>query len=648
MSLKTKTGHCSPPPLEQKVHDEVTVTEEQPEGKCVKKLTLRNGKVEVSAAVETTEIHGSYCNLTIRNSKGDVLLQEMGPGGALNNPPRHFQPIAGGDVKASTTFATPSNEHLYGMGLYQQDIMDLKGCELELAHRNSQASVPFVVSSAGYGFLWNNPAVGRAVFAKNHTSWHAESTRQLDYWVTVGDTPAQIESQYADATGHAPQMPEWGLGFWQCKLRYWNQQQVLDVAHEFKKRNIPLDLLVIDYFHWPKMGDYRFEEEFWPDPKAMFDELHKLGIKVMVSVWPQVSTQSENYEEMRGRNLLVRSERGVDLGNLVEEPNQLYDATNPETRAYVWEKCRKNYAELGADAFWLDEAEPEFNVYDFDNYRYHAGPVLQVGNIYPRDYNRGFYEGQIDMGRNGEIVNLTRCAWVGSQQYGALVWSGDIGSDFLYLRRQITAAIHMGMAGIPWFTTDMGGFVGGDIVSDSFKELLARWCQFSAFLPVMRLHGFRNKDGKVEKITAADGSHRCDSGVDNEPWSFGPEIEHVFRKFIGVREALRPYTRELFQQAHEDGQPIVRGLFYEFPDDEKAADVADEYLFGPDLLVAPVVQLGARCRAVYLPGDETTSWTSLTDGERYSGGQTVVVETPIDVVPVFARNGNGHDLAGLL
>lgn len=507
---------------------------------------LRNGDIVVQAKASCGLYSGSgyeepRCLLSFYKADGTPLIQEIPSGGSLNLRARWFKPITGGDYSIVASFTTPENEKLYGMGEYQQNILNLKGCTLELAHRNSQASIPFVVSSAGYGFLWNNPALGNVTFGKNRTEWRAESAKQIDYWITTGDTPSSIMKHYADATGHAPHMPEWGLGFWQCKLRYWNQRQLLDVAHGFKQRNIPLDLIVVDFFHWPHMGDFRFENEFWPDPKAMADELHSMGVKLMVSVWPQVALASENYVEMKSKNLLVRADKGEDVGMMFEGPSQFYDATNPKAREYVWEKCRTNYAELGVDAFWLDEAEPEYGTYDFDNYRYYAGPNQQVANIYPRDYNKGFYEGQQTIGRDGDIVNLTRCAWAGSQRYGSLVWSGDVGSTFADLRAQITCAIHMGMAGIPWFTTDMGGFHDGIIDSDDFKELLARWCAFSCFLPVMRNHGDRSlhtTTGK-ETITNSAGDHRSPSGADNEPWSYGPETEQIFRKFIAIREKMR-------------------------------------------------------------------------------------------------------------
>lgn len=616
---------------------------------------LVNGGITVKAtALSRFETVPGYMECRVRlaffNAKGEQLFEEEDYGGSQRRLPRAYA-WNGEGYGVTVSFEASADEHLYGMGEYQNGVLDLKGTTLELAHRNSQASVPFVVSSKGYGFLWHNPAIGEVTFAKNKTVWKAHSTRQIDYWVTVGETPAQIERHYADATGHAPAMPEWGLGFWQCKLRYWDQEEILRVAHGFKDRGIPLDLIVVDFFHWPHMGDFRLDPEFWPNPKAMVDELHEMGIKAMVSVWPHVQVDSENYEYMKQHNLLVGTKRGEDITMMFQGTTQFYDATNPEARAFVWDLCRRNYVSNGFDAFWLDEAEPEYATYDFDNYVYWTGTNERTGNIYPQRYNQGFYEGQLAEGREGEIVNLTRCAWAGSQRYGSLVWSGDVGSTFADLRAQITCAINLGMAGIPWFTTDMGGFHDGVIESPAFHELLVRWAQFSCFSPVMRNHGDRSTtatpDGKVH-VFGADGVERAPAGADNEPWSFGADVERILVKYIKVREALRPYARELFAAAHEDGQPLMRGLFYEFPGDPNAADVPDEYMFGPDLLVAPVVEAGVDEREVYLPGDANVTWTELHTGRSYVGGTTVKAVAPLDVLPVFARNGATHGLDDLI
>jgi alpha-D-xyloside xylohydrolase len=252
------------------------------------------------------------------------------------------------------------------------------------------------------------------------------------------------------------------------------------------------------------MGDYRFEYEFFLDPVAMAKELAGMGLKLMVSVWPQIAMDSENFNEMKERGLLVHTEHDIDVQMCFGSDSVFFDATNPEARRFVWEKCRQNYYEKGVNLFWLDEAEPEYGVYDFDNYRYHLGPNVQVGNLYPQCYSRAFYEGMQSTGEE-QIVNLTRCAWAGSQRYGALVWSGDVHCDFAAMRKQLCTGLNIGMAGIPWWNTDIGGFGGGDPADHKFRELLVRWFQWACFCPVMRLHGdrlptgipVRRKDGRA-------------------------------------------------------------------------------------------------------------------------------------------------------
>lgn len=599
--------------------------------------SIENGKIRAELVVQPW---GQALQMTFKNQKGEILLQEIPNGGALQKKARHFKPLSGGGFSLKASFVSDPEEKIYGMGQYQQENMNLKGCNLELAHRNSQASVPFYVSSLGYGFLWNNAAVGEVHFGSNTTEWEACVTRQLDYWITAGDTPAQIMEAYGEATGKAPVMPEYGLGFWQCKLRYYNQEQVLEIAREYKEREIPVDVLVIDYYHWPRCGDWRFDEEYFPDPGAMVKELREMGIETMVSIWPQVDWRSENYEEMKQQGLLVKINSGIDVQMNFHGNNVFMDATNPRTRRYVWEKCKKNYADLGIRTFWLDEAEPEFTTYDFENYRYYAGPVAEKGNIYPREYARLFYEGQKESGQE-EIVNLIRCAWAGSQRYGALVWSGDIMSTYEDFRKQICAGIHMGLSGIPWWTTDIGGFHGGVTEDPDFRELLVRWFQFGAFCPVMRIHGCRQP---VEQIINQAGEVREGTGADNEIWSFGDEAYPILVKFIRLREAMRDYTRSLMNEAHEKGAPVMRALFYEFPEDPLCWDIKDSYMYGPDVLVAPVCYEKARNRKVYLPAG--ASWTLASTGAVYEGGQELEVEAPLDTLPVFLRDGKQSWMIG--
>jgi alpha-D-xyloside xylohydrolase len=579
--------------------------------------------------------------LLIYNREGKLLLEEYMRNrkdvtdkkcSAIEVEAREFQPIPGGDYHLTLRFESlDPEEKIYGMGQYQQPYLDLKGADLELAHRNSQASVPFALSSRGYGFLWNNPGVGRAVFGKNITSFEAYSTKQMDYWVTAGDTPAQIEERYAQVTGTVPMMPEYGLGFWQCKLRYQTQEELLSVAREYKKRNLPIDVIVIDFFHWPKQGDWKFDPVYWPDPDGMVRELKDMGIELMVSVWPTVDRKSENYVEMLEKGYLIRTDRGFRVGLDFEGATIHFDATNPQAREYIWEKARKNYYEKGIKIFWLDEAEPEYTAYDFDNYRYYLGPNLQIGNIYPVDYARAFYEGMEAEGQEN-IVNLLRCAWAGSQKYGALVWSGDIASSFSSMRNQLAAGLNMGLAGIPWWTTDIGGFHGGDPNDEAFRELFVRWFQWGAFCPVMRLHG--DREPRQPQVGTTGGATCC-SGAANEVWSYGEEVYEICKKYMEIREALRPYTRELMKEAHEKGTPVMRTLFYEFPEDEECWKVEDEYMYGSRILVAPVLEAGKKERAVYLPLGAL--WRCQQDGSEYEGGRWMKVPLALRDTPYFIK-----------
>jgi len=382
--------------------------------------------------------------------------------------------IGGSEFSLNLKFDSNDGEKIFGMGQYQQPYMDLKGCTLELAQRNSQISVPFAVSNLGYGMLWNNPAVGQVTFGKNYTEWTARSTKQMDYWLTVADGPKQILENYTAVTGRAPMFPEDRMGLWQCKLRYRTQDEVLSVARQYQKEGIHIDQIVIDFFHWTVQGDWKFDTTYWPDPKAMVDELHSIGIKVIVSVWPSVDRKSENFQPMMDRGLLIRTERGAAQtydyqGDCVE-----IDVFNPETRKYVWEICKKNYYDFGIDAFWLDNSEPDYGVYDFDHYRYIAGPALSCSNIYPQLYSRVFYDNMKDLG-DGNVVNLLRCAWAGSQKYGNVVWSGDVPSTFEAFYDQLQAGLNMGLAGIPWWTTDIGGFHGGDPKDPKFSGYHQQW-----------------------------------------------------------------------------------------------------------------------------------------------------------------------------
>lgn len=552
---------------------------------------------------------------------------------SLDIDAREFKANMGSDdFRITARFESDPDEKLYGMGQYQHSFLNIKGCELELAQRNSQCSVPFVLSSLGYGFLWNNPAVGSVNFGKNITRWTALSSKQLDYWITTGADPDEIECHYADASGKVPMMPDWAMGFWQCKLRYWNQEQLLNVAREYKRRGLPLDVIVVDFFHWPHQGDWDFDYNFWPDPEKMIRELNEMGVHVMISIWPTVEPDSVNYQELLKKGYLIRADRGLRIAMDFQGLLTHFDATNPGARKFIWETAKKNYFDKGASLFWLDEAEPEYKTYDFELYRYHEGPNVQIGNLYPRYYAQAFYEGMRDAGVENPI-NLLRCAWAGSQRYGALVWSGDIHSSFKSLRNQLTAGLSMGIAGIPWWTTDIGGFHGGNPEKPEFRELIVRWFQFGVLCPVMRLHG--NREPEVDQPGGPVGGGKCSTGADNEIWSFGEKAEEIISELLFLRERMRPYIMKTMEEAHRNGRPVIRPLFYNYPEDKETWNIEDQFMFGRDILAAPVLYHGQRERYVYLPsGDD---WIDLRTGVRYDGGQRILSPAPLESIPVFYR-----------
>lgn len=594
---------------------------------------LRNGRLVVEVS-EIEHARGEAFPPRVRflRDDGTPLLSEVVP--HFSSPrQRRYSTGSGGAFCTELTFAADRDERLFGLGQHQHGLLDQKGAVVDLVQRNTEVTVPFLLSSKGYGMLWNLPGVGRVELGTNHTRWVADRADQIDYWVTEGAGPAEVVRRYMQATGLPPSMPAWATGFWQSKLRYRTQEELLEVAREHRRRKLPLSVIVVDYFHWTRQGEWRFDPEEWPDPGAMVEELRSLGVEVMVSIWPTVNPRSENYEEMERLGLLVDSSRGLplhlsffDKGDEGGTFVRYYDATNPEAREYLREKVRAGYRRHGIRAFWLDACEPEMRPEDPARNLYRLGAGDAVQNLYPREHARGFAEGLWAEGE--EVLLLCRSAWAGSQRYGAAVWSGDVASSFEALAAQIPAGLNMGISGIPWWTTDIGGFHGGDPSSPEFRELVVRWAQFAVFCPIFRMHGDRH-------VGPADGAGR--TGGPNEIWSFGDEAYEILRSQLELRERIRPYVAAQMEAAAATGMPPMRAVFLEFPDDPVAWGLADEFLLGPDVLVAPVTVHGAREREVYLPSG--AKWLDAYSGEPVDGGGWVRAAAPIDRIPVYLRDG---------
>jgi alpha-D-xyloside xylohydrolase len=598
-----------------------------PQSEVKLEITIEASKAVVKNGRIRAEIQARRGRITYLNDKDEVLLREA----IHQHHPqfaRQWESKGSDRFKTKVTFDAEKDEHLYGMGQYPNDCLDLKGCVLELAQKNTQISIPFLLSSKGYGFIWNNPAVGRAELAMTHTSFFAEYTKQIDYVIFPGENPSELVSHYADLTGKSPKMPEYGTGYWQSKLRYYSQEDLLSVAREYKERNLPISVIVADFYHWPITGDWKFNEELWPDPAAMIRELDSMDIKLLVSVWPTLAAKSENYTKFKKSNFTIRPEHGVNMFLQANDDLTYVDVTHPDARKAMWAKLKQNYWDLGVRNFWMDEAEPEIEPLEYNNIRYYLGNGEEVSCLYPYYFAKTIYDGQIESGQT-EIINLIRSGWIGSQKFGTLLWSGDISGDFPTLKRQIKAGLNIGLCGIPWWNTDIGGFYGKPD-SEEYRELLLRWFQYGTFCPVMRMHGVNSPMIKLEnQIT--------NTGRPNEVWSFGEKPLEIMTHYLDIRERLRPYIQKHMDIASEKGTPVMRPLFFDFPDDEICYTIEDQYMFGPDLLVAPVIEAGATSRSIYLP--EGSKWKDALTGKTYKGGQTIEVIVSIENMPVFTRNG---------
>jgi len=608
----------------------------EPTSSHTAKITVHADRAVLSNGRLTAEINGDGV-VRYFDDQGEELLAEfwkdLRVGHVPNRRAREFRSISSDAFSIELYFKANDGEHFYGLGQDANDRFDLKGSTVELCQKNTKCSIPYLYSSRGYGFVWNNPAVGRVELVGNHTLWRAEAAKQIDYIVIAGDSPAEITELYTDITGRAPEFPEWAAGFWQSKLRYVSQDELLEVAREYVKRKLPISVIVIDYFHWTQQGEWQFDPDHWPDPKAMVEELDAMGIRLMVSIWPTVDPRSKNYKTMLDRNLTLRAEKGVSVFMHFLGSVTYFDATHPNAREFVWSRVKENYYEHGVRSFWLDEAEPELRPYDYDNVRCYLGNGLEVGSLYPFMYAKAFHDGMRGEGQQ-DIVNLARSAWLGSQRLGIVLWSGDIDSNFASLRKQIKAGLHVAICGIPWWTTDIGGFLHGDPDCPRFRELIVRWFQFAAFCPVFRLHGYRlpYKNADYNDPTAF-----CNTGGPNEVWSFGDEAYALITEVMRMRQRITPYLMQQMQVASRTGTPVMRPLFYDFPEDSAVYSIGDQYLFGPDLMIAPVIEEGADSRAVYLPLG--ASWIDAKSGERFEGGETLTVDAPLDTIPVFFRDG---------
>jgi len=565
-----------------------------------------------------------------RISDNTVLLQEVSHSLAPNSDRLYSAKVR---FMASDESIYGLGEHRTGRLQYKPYYHDFQDSQVYQISTGSDISIPFYHSTKGYGFLWNLPSFGYVDINNDFTEWASNSTQQLDFWVTTTNATIQYSlfadllSNYVDVTGHPPVLPEYASGFWQCKDRYRNQSEVLDITQGYYSRFLPVDIFIIDWRHWVNLGDFSFNLYCWPDPAGLVSTLREHGTRVMISIWPLVDSSSKNYLPMSSSGYLVHDSQGNQPPFHVGD--YIYDPFNSDARKFVWDQVKAGYYDNGIKNYWLDADEPERFFPDASGqYYYKLGRDLQVGMAFPLMHQQTFYDGLRSVGET-EVLLLSRSAWAGTQRLGTAVWSGDTVSTFDELSLQVRVAQNMALSGIYWWTTDIGGYHSGNIYDPVFQELIVRWFQFGTFCPVFRLHGHR-----IPEDPPADCG---ESGGRNEVWMFGDVAYDVISKLILLREQLREYVMDQMRLAASDGVPVLRPLFFDFPDDPSAYTTEDEFMFGPDWLVAPVLSYQAKNRGVYLPKLPANQvWTHFYTNEDYPFGD-VLVDTPIDSFPLFYR-----------
>ncbi len=625
--------------------------------------------------------------------------------------------------EAQLTFRSPHDEYLYGLGQFQDGYSNVRGLSRRLTQVNTQISIPMILSSKGYGILWNNYGmtefnpcsqsvklskrsgvgerevvdvtsteggkrevrerhifegtidiaeegdysllldVGQKMARRHHlcidgetvldmqnlwlppttsaivhlkkgrhtlsaeltnndqpvlyydqvkdeTVFRSPVAEAVDYTVFVGSADEIIKS-YRQLTGSCPQMPSWALGYIHCRERFHSSDEILQTAHRFRSEGLPVSVMVQDWQWWGKHGwnAMRFDEDFYPDPKALTDSLHHMDIRLMLSVWSKIDKNSEVGRQMQADGYYIPGTDWIDF-------------FNPEAAASYWKNFQERLVPLGIDAWWQDATEPEND--DLAGRRVNNGRWAgeRVRNVYPllvcKTVSEGLQASPLPEGVDGSFI-LTRCGFPGIQRYGVALWSGDVGNDWETLRRQIVAGLGVQAAGIPWWTYDAGGFFRPhDQYTDAaYIERMLRWIELSVYLPLMRVHGYMSN---------------------TEPWNYGAEAQAIIADCLRERYRLLPYIERCANAIAEEGSTLMRPLVFDFADDAEALRQPYEYMFGPALLISPVTEPGVTSWRTYLPKNEG-GWTDYRTSQHYDGGQYVTTPVTKAHIPVFLRAG---------
>ena len=511
-----------------------------------------------------------------------------------------------------------TQEAFYGLGQHQAGVLNYRGESVDISQDNTNISVPLLLSSNGYGIFWNNGSRTRFNNRFVHALYiSSEVADSIDYYFLYGPDFDKIIASYRELTGEAPLFGKWAYGYWQCKNRYDSQRELQGIAAKYRELHIPLDNIVQDWFWWNIMGEPVFNKNY-PDPKSLMDTLHKEHVHIMFSVWPYFRPGSPVYDDMDKRGFFVAK---TNVSGFHPAGMALYDAFNAEARKYYWKLMDDALFKIGVDAWWLDTTEPETEGLETNllvSHKVALGNGARYANEFSLLTTTGVYEGQRTASNQKRVFILSRSGYAGIQRNAAAVWSGDVDPNWETFRRQIPAGLNLSVSGIPYWTTDIGGFVSANPDDPKYRELYIRWFQFGAFSPIFRAHGTRKTN-------------------QNEIWSYGPEAQKILTSYDQLRYRLLPYIYSLAWRTTSEGYSILRPLVMDFRQDTRAQNTADQFLFGPALLVNPVIEPGAISRSVYLPD---ATWYDFWTGASLQGARSIEAQAPIERLPLFVRAGS--------
>ena len=653
--------------------------------------------------------------LRFRDRSGRLLLEETAGGRKVEADDLNGETV----YRVTQSFASPAGERIYGTGCFQDGALDIRGLTRRLTQVNSQISLPFALSSQGYGLLWHqrgmsefNPLpqraelqrhalggvqvdnvtttsgnaeverrlasftgeitldqsglhgfmldIGRSMGSRyrvdidgqtlvdftnlwlpptmsftahleagthqvvveandtdapslfygpvdDTTVWHSPVADAIDYIVIAGPSADEIMGTYRQIVGASPMLPIWSYGYVHCRERFRSSQNIIETLDEFRARRLPVDVMVQDWQYWGKHGwnGMRFDEDHYPDPAALVDELHARNARFMLSVWSRIGRETELGQEFARRGYYIEDTEWVDF-------------FNPEARDFYCQMQQERLGLYGIDSWWQDATEPEND--DLAGRMTAGGSAEHMRLTYPLQVTGAVYQSRRRAEPDKRVSILTRCAFLGQQRYGAVTWSGDVGHDWETLKRQIPAGLNMAAAGYPYWTVDAGGFFrpgDGQYTDPAYHERFLRWFQYATFLPMLRVHGYQ---------------------TNTEFWRYGPMVETISRQYLELRYRMLPYVYSLAAETAATGAPITRPLVFDFQHDAQALDQGHSYMFGRALHVAPVVEPDVTHWPVYLPATPG-GWFDFWTGAHREGGRSHDVPVSIETIPLHVRAG---------